>query len=85
MHQYTNAKSMDLWNSVAEQIQTPNDDITSKLLTWSNQEGYPLVRVTLSGLEQERFYNSKATTPADSKWWIPLTYARTAASGAARG
>ena len=80
-HQYNNAKSMDLWTSAAEQIQAPNDDITSKLLTWSNQEGYPLVRVTSSGLEQERFYNSHTTTPAGTKWWIPVTYVRTAANG----
>jgi aminopeptidase N len=79
LHEYNNAEANDLWIAASKQINQKDGNVLKKLTSWSNQEGYPLVTITMSGDEilwsQARFYNSNTDQPLKSKWWIPITYA----------
>lgn len=88
-HEYGNANHTDLWNSLAKQAQSENRtlDIDDIMNTWTEQMGFPVVKVTRSSptgvsVTQKRFLiNPDAKDPGifhstfGYKWWVPVTLA----------
>ena len=86
-HKYGNAKASDLWSAAAQEV--GETTISEKLTTWSNQVGFPLVKVSVLdqggriGLTQTRFFNAISPEKKDeAKWWVPITYVKYSKSGA---
>jgi aminopeptidase N len=74
-HAYSNTTTVDLWNALSEASNKPVADIAAG---WTEQPGFPLVKVKPGPdeqvqLTQERFtVNFKNAPPLE--WKIPLTY-----------
>jgi tricorn protease interacting factor F2/3 len=69
---YSNASGQDLWSSLQNASGT---DVSRIMEGWISQEGFPVVKASLSGnkltLEQERFLLTGATSK--QTWPIPVT------------
>jgi tricorn protease interacting factor F2/3 len=69
---YSNASGHDLWTSLQE---TSGTDVSRIMEGWINQEGFPVVKASLTGnklvLEQERFLLTGGTSK--QIWPIPVT------------
>jgi len=69
---YSNASGHDLWSSLHEASGT---DVNRIMEGWISQEGFPVVKVSLTGsrltLEQERFLLTGGTS--NQTWPIPVT------------
>jgi tricorn protease interacting factor F2/3 len=69
---YSNASGHDLWSSLQEASGT---DVSRIMEGWISQEGFPVVKVSLTGtklvLEQERFLLTGGTSK--QIWPIPVT------------
>ncbi len=85
-HAYSNATSADLWNGLS---QVSGRDVGAIASGWTEQPGFPVVRVTATrdaggnrilSLEQKRFLLQGAD-PTNPHWKIPLQI-RSGASGA---
>jgi puromycin-sensitive aminopeptidase len=78
-HEYANARSNDLWQAIAEE--TCDATLPEQFLTWSVQEGFPLISTTVDpstraiSFSQHRFLNL-ANPPGrlEESWWVPLTF-----------
>ena len=56
-HQFGNAESKDLWESLQEWANLPESLTISQIMdTWTNQPGYPVITFNGSTLTQERFF-----------------------------
>ena len=69
---YSNASGQDLWSSLQE---TSGTDVSRIMEGWISQEGFPVVKASLTGnklvLEQERFLLTGGTSK--QIWPIPVT------------
>ncbi|XP_035668606.1 endoplasmic reticulum aminopeptidase 1-like isoform X1 [Branchiostoma floridae] len=94
-HQFGNAATDDLWKALDQAARTAGKadmNIKRVMDTWTNQMGYPVVKVTRQNsklvLEQERFLLMppspacggvvEFTSPYRYEWIIPLTYVTSA-------
>ncbi|XP_072020632.1 endoplasmic reticulum aminopeptidase 1-like isoform X2 [Amphiura filiformis] len=89
MYQYSNAKTADLWNAIANARKdngkhTDTNEISDMMDTWTRQMGYPVVTMARSGgtitATQKQFLIYSNGKPSDDfaskynyKWTIPLT------------
>ena len=85
-HQYANARTRDLWNSLGEASGQPVAEIMD---SWTSQTGYPVLEASVNrsgdsievGLSQSRFLYDEILggdeEPDDTVWKVPVT-ARTA-------
>ncbi|XP_018415731.1 PREDICTED: leucyl-cystinyl aminopeptidase [Nanorana parkeri] len=80
-HQYGSTKSDGLWDSM-NLVTKSNPDVKNMMRTWTQQAGYPLVKVARNGKEvsvsQERFIRAvnpaNATGNSSTLWHVPLSY-----------
>lgn len=75
-HEYKNAQTSDLWQSLSEISQDP--DIASLMDSWTLHKNYPYVTLSLEGtsvnMRQDRFVLSRNMEPQENHlWWIPMT------------
>jgi aminopeptidase N len=86
-HQYSNAKSTDLWSALSE---VSKHDVNSFMEPWIREVGFPVVTITEEPGQitatQSRFLIGGDVKPEDDKtvWWIPLglkTGTKAASSG----
>jgi aminopeptidase N len=75
-HKYSNTTTADLWNALSEVSNKPVGDIAAG---WTEQPGFPLVKVKRESNEKVRFIQKRFTVnflkAAPVEWQIPLTYA----------
>ncbi|ORY04712.1 aminopeptidase [Basidiobolus meristosporus CBS 931.73] len=75
-HEYGNASTQDLWNSLSEES---GHDVGKFMTLWTKQVGYPVLTVTEAdgklNIRQSRYLSSGDVTPADDTqlWWVPLS------------
>ncbi|MDE2589340.1 MAG: ERAP1-like C-terminal domain-containing protein, partial [Patescibacteria group bacterium] len=73
-HQYSNATTEDLWNSLGSASRKP---VTQMMDTWVRQIGYPIIEAAASGsrikLSQKRFLLENKTKPQRGNWIIPIS------------
>lgn len=58
-HEYSNAETSDLWKALS----TSNVSVGRVMSTWTDQPGYPVVKIDGSNISQERFYFSSDADP----------------------
>jgi aminopeptidase N len=68
-HAYSNTDTVDLWAALEEISKKP---VTEFMSAWTQQSGYPIVKVTESSIQQERFYLNPAAKKEAALWPIPL-------------
>ncbi|XP_017290340.1 glutamyl aminopeptidase [Kryptolebias marmoratus] len=78
---FTNAKTSDFWRSLTDVSGLPVEEVMD---TWTKQMGYPVMDMTISGVEaklsQKRFLldpladASKPPSPFEYKWTIPVKW-----------
>ncbi|XP_050478927.1 puromycin-sensitive aminopeptidase isoform X1 [Bombus huntii] len=77
-HSYANAETGDLWDALEE---ASNKDVRSVMSTWTEQQGFPVVRVQhrqegsdrILSLSQERFLADGSVDTGNSLWIIPIS------------
>ncbi|XP_076622057.1 puromycin-sensitive aminopeptidase isoform X2 [Colletes latitarsis] len=77
-HSYGNAKTRDLWNALEI---ASNKNVRSVMSTWTEQQGFPVVKVRHSqdgddrvlSLSQERFLADGSADTGNSLWMIPIS------------
>ena len=83
-HRYQNACTEDLWRALQEGSGIDCEAIMKKLgswgrvtVRWTQEPGYPLLRIACDGgkisSSQHRFFSNPAVPTAASAWRIPLT------------
>ncbi|KAJ8405595.1 hypothetical protein AAFF_G00315750 [Aldrovandia affinis] len=95
-YSYSNARSADLWNTVANNGYTcENLDLREMMDTWTQQMGIPLITVERTGqniwIQQERFLKGVLDDDAEYStlqsgylWHIPITYFTSSSKGVHR-
>lgn len=73
-HQFSNATTEDLWNSLATASKKP---VKQMMDTWTKQTGYPVIIITQKDdqtihLEQKRFFSFGVKENLDSLWYVPI-------------
>ncbi|RHZ45063.1 hypothetical protein Glove_692g11 [Diversispora epigaea] len=75
-HEYGNASTNDLWNSLAEES---GKDISEFISIWTRKVGYPVLTVTepspdTLNISQSRFLSTGVIDPEEdiTIWWVPL-------------
>jgi aminopeptidase N len=91
-HAYSNAETSDLWRALS----TPNISVGRVMSTWTDQPGYPIVKIDGTKISQERFYFSDSNLnekygrasnfsfdfePKKQIWIIPFLYSECSISG----
>ena len=80
-HQYSNAKTRDLWDALEEASNIPVSEIME---TWTSQTGYPVVTISTKRSDNEITISASQTRflyehildsgcPDDSIWQVPLS------------
>ncbi|XP_017887572.1 puromycin-sensitive aminopeptidase isoform X2 [Ceratina calcarata] len=77
-HSYANAETGDLWDALEE---ASNKNVRSVMSTWTEQQGFPVVRVQhrqdgsdrVLTLSQERFLADGSKEAENSLWIIPIS------------
>ncbi|MDE1828956.1 MAG: M1 family metallopeptidase [Thaumarchaeota archaeon] len=73
-HEYSNATTEDLWNSLGSTSRKP---VRQMMNTWVRQIGYPIIEATLYDskikLSQKRFLLEASAKPQRGSWMIPIS------------
>lgn len=73
-HEYSNATTEDLWNSLGSTSRQP---VRQMMDTWVRQIGYPIIEAQVKDsklrLTQKRFLLENNTKPRNGNWIIPLS------------
>ncbi|KAF6124143.1 endoplasmic reticulum aminopeptidase 1 [Phyllostomus discolor] len=78
-YSYKNTKNEDLWNSMASHWKQEGLDVKAMMNTWTLQQGFPLITVTVRGrnvhMKQERYLKGQDDDPESGYLWhVPLTF-----------